>query len=205
MLHCTNSIRANRAGQRREHLIETARALFIERGFHRTGVAQIASASGVKVGQIYRDFHSKEDIIAAIVERDLEGYLHEQHLADAIGRDDRVAVRAWISRLVAVDEPIEDCRMMTEILAEIARNDRMADINGRIECRVRGNLKTALGSLAPPLAAPARLDQLADLVMTISVGMVCRRIADPNMDAPRLQAMLEGIIDSELDRLQTPA
>ncbi|MDP1028580.1 helix-turn-helix domain-containing protein [Sphingomonas sp. KR1UV-12] len=205
LLHCTNAARATRADARREHLLETARALFVQRGFHSTGVAQIAAASGVKVGQIYRDFQSKEDIIAAIVERDIEGFLHEACLAQAIDRGDRTAVRTWITRLLAIDEPIEDCRMMTEILAEIARNDRMAEINRRIERRVRDSLTTALASLAPAHADPARLDLLADFIMTIGTGLTCRRIASEGGDATALHAKIERIIDDELAQLPVEA
>ncbi len=202
LLHCTNSARAVRADVRREHLLETSRALFTERGFHRTGVAQIAKASGVKVGQIYRDFQSKEDIIAAIVERDIEGFLHQECLAEAIERGDRVAVRRWITGLTAIDEPIDDCRMMTEILAEIARNERMAEINRRIETRVRDSLTTALASLAPPGTDHVRLALVTDLIITMSTGVMCRRTADPAGDFVALHVAIERIIDDELDRLQ---
>ena len=76
-LQCSIDGRAGRATQRRAHILEISRRLFIENGFHGTGVAQIASASGIKVGQIYRDFASKEDIIAAIAARDLTRFLDE--------------------------------------------------------------------------------------------------------------------------------
>ena len=58
MLHCGMEKAPSRADLRRSHLLETARQLFAERGFHQTGMAQIAAASGIKVGQIYRDFES---------------------------------------------------------------------------------------------------------------------------------------------------
>ena len=71
----------SRADARRDKLLDAARTLFAERGFHSTGVAQIASASGVKVGQIYRDFANKEEIVAAIAVRDLEQFLAEDEEA----------------------------------------------------------------------------------------------------------------------------
>jgi AcrR family transcriptional regulator len=48
-----------KAAQRREKIIEAARKLFIDNGFHATGVAQIAKESGIAVGQLYRDFASR--------------------------------------------------------------------------------------------------------------------------------------------------
>lgn len=200
-LQCNNSSRAIRADARRVHLLDVARNLFVERGFHRTGIAQIAEASGVGVGQIYHDFASKEDIIAAIVERDIAAFLNEECLARSIRERDHKAVRHWITDLSCTDEPIEDCRMMTEILAEIARNDRMAEIHRRIEGRVRGGLATALASLAPH-AETDRVELLTELIMAMATGLMCRRIAAPTTDASSVHAAIERIIDSELNALQ---
>src|SRR3546814_10817567 len=59
-------VRGPRSAARRQHILATTRDLFVKRGFHQTGMAQIASSSGIAVGQIYRDFANKEAIIAAI-------------------------------------------------------------------------------------------------------------------------------------------
>ena len=59
-------VTATRAEQRRARIIAAARTLFAENGFHNTGIAQIAKQSGVLVGQIYRDFANKEEIVVAI-------------------------------------------------------------------------------------------------------------------------------------------
>ena len=61
--------RAGRATARREKVIQAARTAFKANGFHATGIAQIAHASGVAVGQIYRDFANKEAIVAEIETR----------------------------------------------------------------------------------------------------------------------------------------
>lgn len=60
----------NRAEHRRRLVTDTARKLFMNHGFHATGMAQLAKESGIAVGQIYRDFASKEDIVAAICNAD---------------------------------------------------------------------------------------------------------------------------------------
>ena len=73
-----------RAEARREKLIEAARALFAENGFHATGMAEIARRSGIAVGQIYRDFAGKEDIVAEIVTRDCALFLSAATLKNAI-------------------------------------------------------------------------------------------------------------------------
>src|SRR3546814_20363284 len=89
-MHSTKAPRplGERARARRDRLLQVARTLFIEQGFHQTGTAQIAAASGIAVGQMYRDFKNKDAIIPTISEADAEPGLGEQALADAeVGRE----------------------------------------------------------------------------------------------------------------------
>src|SRR3546814_14249999 len=93
-MHSTKAPRplGERARARRDRLRQVARTLFIEQGFHQTGTAQIAAASGIAVGQMYRDFKNKEAIIAAICEADVEAWLEEKALADAVAARDLKAI-----------------------------------------------------------------------------------------------------------------
>ena len=54
------------AERNRRRLLEAARTLFRERGLD-VGVAEIAEAAGVGRGTLFRNFASKEDLIAAVV------------------------------------------------------------------------------------------------------------------------------------------
>jgi AcrR family transcriptional regulator len=59
------------AERNRRRLLETAEALFRERGLD-VGVAEIAQAAGVGRGTLFRNFASKEDLIAAIVAEQMQ-------------------------------------------------------------------------------------------------------------------------------------
>lgn len=205
-LQCSNGNRASRAGQRRAHLLDVARKLFAENGFHSTGVAQIAQASGVKVGQIYRDFSSKEDIIAAIALRDLCLFLDESGLECAIASHNTMAIRDWILSFVAYDGDLDGYRLMPEIMAESARNPRIAAVEAEISDRVRGALLTALHACAPgPERAAARI-AFADLVMTLGTGL-CQTVmteAKRERDFRPLCTRLQTIVARELDQLCAP-
>lgn len=190
--------RASKAEERRRHLIDVTRALFVQRGFHATGVAQIAAASGIRVGQIYRDFGSKEDLIAALVAEDLAQFLDEASLRRAVDDDDRAAVRGWLDRFFAVDKPIEQCCLMAEIHAEAARNARIAEIHGAIDQRVRGEIMAALTALMPDAALADRRRDVGDLIMTLGAGLMSRRVVDRGLDAARLSAAIVRIVDTEL-------
>lgn len=55
--------------QRREHLVDTAIALFSERGYHATGIDLILAKSGVSKKTLYRHFRSKEELILAALKK----------------------------------------------------------------------------------------------------------------------------------------
>ncbi|MGH6617147.1 TetR/AcrR family transcriptional regulator [Sphingomonas sp.] len=192
---------AGRAAQRRQHILATSRRLFIKNGFHGTGVAQIAAASGIRVGQLYRDFSAKEDIIAAIALRDLSQFLDEASLDWAIMAGNREAIRRWILAFVTYDHDIDGYRLIPEIMAESSRNPRIAEFQEEITTRVRRALTAALTALAPGNGRKTARADLADLILTLSCGL-CQVIvaeAQQGHDHQRLCARLQAIVIGELD------
>lgn len=193
--------RAARADARRRHLLEVARALFVTHGFHQTGMAQIAAVSGIKVGQIYRDFASKEEITAAIVEEDVASWLLEDELALAMANDDGTAIRDWIRRFGVVEESLDECRMMTEIIAEAGRNERIAEIYHDIDVRVRSSLMAALEALAPAPDRACERTLLAELIIALSMGLMTRRILSPDIEIAAMSRLATALVDRELAAL----
>jgi AcrR family transcriptional regulator len=55
--------------QRREQLIDTAIDLFLERGYHATGIDTILATSGISKKTLYRHFRSKEELILAALKK----------------------------------------------------------------------------------------------------------------------------------------
>ena len=190
----------DRAERRRTHLLDTARTLFIDHGFHGTGIARIATASGIGVGQIYRDFDDKEAIVAAICETDVAAWLEEDVLAAAVAADDAEAIRGWIRRFGS-REPLSKCRMMVEIVAESARNPRIADIHRTAHRRVHASLSTALAALTHRGRQDADVSALATLILAIGAGVMTRRLIDPQDTAERLTRHVRALIDAEIARL----
>lgn len=201
MLHCNNPARADRAEARRRHLLDTARKLFIEQGFHQTGVAQLATASGIKVGQIYRDFESKEAIIAAICENDVTAWLDEDRLASAVAGSDLEAIRAWILRFNGQMKPPEECRLMTEIIAEAGRNPRIADLHSAINDRVRASLSSALAALVPGCERTDAVALVANFILAMKAGVMTRRAVDPGMPVGPLSSLIDTLIAQQIDTL----
>lgn len=187
-----------RAEERRLKLVTAARKLFCERGFHATGMAQIAEASGVKVGQIYRDFASKDDIIAAIAESDFSEFLNEAALRAAVGEGDRIGVRNWIARFVTPERVCSKDQLMPEIIAEAVRNDRIATIMAELNARIRHTMRAALTVFAPEPSRSADVAVVAELILTLVIGQCSRMAAETDRDVTALQARILQLVDVEI-------
>ena len=60
----------NRA--RRDQILSAAMKCFVENGFHGSSMVELAKRAGMSVGHIYHYYASKDAIIEAIVDRDVE-------------------------------------------------------------------------------------------------------------------------------------
>lgn len=194
--------RPSKAEERRDRILTAARTLFMRHGFHGTGVAQIASDSGVKVGQLYRDFACKEDIVAAMVQSDVIRFLDERALSTAVAARDFAMVRHWIERFLADDHQLEgDSALFSETIAEATRNPRVAEIVRDIDRKIRTSILTALDFLAPGAAKAQRRYQLADFILAVGHGVLFRKISDPEVDYARLSGYIGSLIDAELSKI----
>ena len=59
----------DRAALRREQILETAEKIFVSRGYHAAGIADIATALELGHGTFYRYFQSKHDIALHVFDR----------------------------------------------------------------------------------------------------------------------------------------
>jgi AcrR family transcriptional regulator len=96
------------AAETREHVLASARELFYAHGIHRTGVDQVVAAAGIGPTTLYRLFGSKEELVAAYVEREATAYL-EWVRSLIVDREPRDGVRAFM-RGVADQVQGSDCR-----------------------------------------------------------------------------------------------
>ncbi|MBO9445932.1 TetR/AcrR family transcriptional regulator [Ruegeria sp. R14_0] len=72
------SVRERSTAKRRNQILEAAVICFLERGYHQTGVRDIANKAGVSLGNLYNHFGGKHDVLVeiAMLERsDLDQFL----------------------------------------------------------------------------------------------------------------------------------
>lgn len=188
----------DRAALRRDRVIAAARKLFEDKGFHATGMAELAALSGVKVGQIYRDFASKEEIVAAIVEADFAAYSDASGFRSAIDSGDRQAV------IVAIDQMFtrtEGKRLLPEIIAEASRNPVVASTIRDLDSRCKAELLEALEVIAPGADHGQAREVAAEIVLTLIVGSCHRRVAHPASDDCAANRAMRAIVARELKKL----
>lgn len=66
--------RADLALQRREEILDASERVFADKGYHATGIADIADELGLGHGTFYRYFKSKHDIALQVVDRLLKRF-----------------------------------------------------------------------------------------------------------------------------------
>lgn len=102
------NLRQQQAAAQREHLIDTALALFAQKGYDATSIKQISTAAGVAVGLLYHYFPSKSEVLQAVWEQhsflpELRTLLEVEHEEEAAYVLRRIA--ASFSALLDRKEP----------------------------------------------------------------------------------------------------
>jgi len=90
-----------RGRERRRAIISAAAALMHERGVQATGIDEVLVACRCGKGQFYHYFQSKDDLLAAVLEYQLESVLGE---LEDFRLDTWRGLRAWFDRLLARQE-----------------------------------------------------------------------------------------------------
>jgi AcrR family transcriptional regulator len=148
------------SAQTREHVLEVTHELFYWRGIHATGVDAVASAAEVAPTTLYRLFGSKDDLLAAYVERAAD--LYKEWFEDALGSAERPARERLLDLFSALDEQVqpEKCRGCPFLmaLAEIPQADHEAHRHAvAVKTWVNERFGELVGELTTPVDDPGRL------------------------------------------------
>lgn len=154
--------------QRRQQIMDAFIVHVVEKGFHKASMAEMAKTAGLSVGQIYRYFAHKEDIIRAVVEQKTEEYigLMEEFLEK----------RDWLQRHFeeGVDDQFHRDRIVhMEIKAEANRSPAIAQIQKDADCRLHTHA-VAIIKRRYALLDEADIKARVDFLVALTEGLFYR-------------------------------
>jgi TetR/AcrR family transcriptional regulator, fatty acid metabolism regulator protein len=85
------SLRERQRKERENLILQAAEEVLSEKGYHETSMDEIATRVGIAKGTVYLHFPSKEDLIFALFERELETFL--RLVDEAVARDGSARIR----------------------------------------------------------------------------------------------------------------
>ena len=79
------SLKEKQRGEREALILQVAEEVLMEKGYYETSIDEIATRVGIAKGTVYLHFPSKEDLVIAIFERDMQQLL--QYIDTAMSSD----------------------------------------------------------------------------------------------------------------------
>lgn len=98
--------------ERREQLLDVARALFAEKGFDAASIEEIAHRAGVSKPVVYEHFGGKEGIYAVVVDREMRSLLDSIVSALSAGHPRELLEQAANALLEYIDNSTDGFRIL---------------------------------------------------------------------------------------------
>lgn len=155
-------------------ILAAARRCFLRSGFHAASTADISREAGVSVANMYQYFPSKDDLVLALVEEDLESDL--AFFADLFrGEGFLDSVANALGALAEAGEDHAALGLRAEIFAEALRNARVREALARSEGRLAAALQAQVAQAAAcgeiALADGVRAADIAALLLALADGV----------------------------------
>ena len=179
------------AKETREHILAVAHELFYWHSIKGTGVDTIAAEAGVAPTTLYRLFASKDDLVAAYVER-ASGH-HKQWFAEATADGDPAdRLLSLFDALIEQVQP-EQCRGCPFLMAMAELPDASARAH-KLAVETKSWVRDQLGELTAQLSTPDPAT-LADQIFLVMEG-VYASVQSHGADGPARQA--RGLVEALL-------
>lgn len=162
----------------RTKVVAAARKLFQQKGFHQTAMAELSEQSEVSVGQIYRLFTSKSEMISAIIRQDTDERIKRlAEIRDAVASGACSARDGF--RRASVEVLQQEAEALTfEILAEGFRNAAVGAEIGLLCERYRAVLREIVLAAGSAIEGP-RLAAVEEMLLAILFGLGNRSLSRP--------------------------
>jgi TetR/AcrR family transcriptional regulator, repressor for uid operon len=184
------------AEARRNQVLTAAADCFRRKGYHGAGMAEISKTAGMSAGHIYNYFDSKEAIIEAIIQRDMEEMFsvfqqfedQPGELLDIMLEGSEQGVDRHMDR--------EQGALELEMLAEAARNQKVAFLLQQSDTHARARMRRLLTgerSLVKD-TTDKELDGRINVLFAIFGGLTLRRTLYPELQKDTILLALKPVI-----------
>ena len=189
-----------RAQAQRERILVAAQKCFVVHGFHAASMANIADTAGMSAGLIYRYFKSKNDIILAIIGRQLEearadvAQLHTS--SDLVG-----GIAEVFQQWQANDPSLTNAALFLELTAQATRDDEIAAATQLSDKVLRADLAAwfVRGRQDGGLGLPQREAETRVLLLqSLIEGLAIRAISQPELSVDEVKQALQLVLPALL-------
>ena len=184
--------------QTRRQILQTALALFRERGFEQTTIRDIAGRAGLSLGAAYYYFKSKEAIVGAYYHYVQEEHLTRARAAYASGGNLRDRLRAALHTKIDIMQ--EDRRLLRALFRYGGDPDHPLSWFGPA---TRHQRQHSVGVFAEAIADERLPDDLRDaaptLLWTLHMGILLYFLYDTSPNQQRTRRLIDGAVDLVVD------
>ncbi len=179
----------------RERILATARELFYRDGIRAVGVEMIAAEAGTNKMTLYRNFGSKEELIAEYLRGEVKAV--ERHWDELIARhpaDPKALILAWLKDMGALMTRPESrgCPMVNAAVELPDADHPGRKVIEQHKLAIRDRLAAACRK-----AGLAHPELLADQIhMLVEGAGVCLQSVGPDGPSHRLVKIVESLLDS---------
>lgn len=167
----------NLAQQRREEIIRAAHKCFISRGFHATGMADIARELGMSAGHIYNYFPSKTAIIEEVISRGMEDF-YKNSCALQESQESYEKTLEQVRRVLSGFLKKERVALSLELVAEASHDPELEKVLREADVKARTHLK----ELTNREGNSPKDWALIDMGMATFEGLGLRFLRNPDLD-----------------------
>lgn len=179
------------AAENRQNVIDVASRLFRQHGFDGIGLKDLMEAAGLTQGAFYKQFESKEDLIAEASARALESAT--SRWSDAVTANPKDPLGAVIGFYLSKGhrkEKMEGCPLVA-LGADAARQS--AEVKASFEAGIREQLSVLGGMLSKTDDEECRSKAMAILSTMIGAVTLSRVVNDPRLAQAILNAAAESV------------
>jgi len=182
------------AAENRQNVIDVASRLFREHGFDGIGLKDLMEGAGMTQGAFYKQFASKEDLVAQASARALEDGTRRWSDAAAANPEDPIgAVIAFYLTKGHREAKMEGCPLVA-LGADAARQS--AGVKASFEAGIREHLRILTRLISKTDNERKRAKAMAILSTMVGALTLSRAVNDPRLAQSFLDAAAESVRES---------